>query len=225
MSLGVDLDGEVRRVDPDRWLASRFIADRERRADVIALYAFDHELARAETAASNPLASEIRLVWWGEAVAEMVAGEPRRRHPVADALAAVIRKHELPVSSFETMIEARISALGAQSLAVDAALSWSWAAQGNVAGLAARILGAGDSASNAEPAGTVWGLQLLRRAKRAAGLERLEIQTLSEARKSARKLPTAAFPAALVSTLARADTPSGLETRARLAWAAVTGKI
>jgi len=38
-----DLDALVRRVDPDRWLASRFIADAARRADVMALYAFDQD--------------------------------------------------------------------------------------------------------------------------------------------------------------------------------------
>ena len=48
-----DLDGLVRRVDPDRWLATRFIADEAKRADVIALYAFDYELARARQVTSN----------------------------------------------------------------------------------------------------------------------------------------------------------------------------
>jgi len=37
-----DIDALVRRVDPDRWLASRFIADAQARADVIALYAFNY---------------------------------------------------------------------------------------------------------------------------------------------------------------------------------------
>jgi phytoene synthase len=41
-----DLDALVRRMDPDRWLASRFIADRQARADVVALYAFNYQLAR-----------------------------------------------------------------------------------------------------------------------------------------------------------------------------------
>ncbi|MDZ4052453.1 MAG: phytoene/squalene synthase family protein, partial [Phenylobacterium sp.] len=42
-----DLDALVARVDPDRWLSSRLIADAQDRADVIVLYAYDHELARA----------------------------------------------------------------------------------------------------------------------------------------------------------------------------------
>ena len=50
-----DLDALVRRVDPDRWLASRFIADPKARTDVIALYAFNYELARVAGGVSNAL--------------------------------------------------------------------------------------------------------------------------------------------------------------------------
>ena len=56
-----DLDDLIRRVDPDRWLSSRFVADAALRADVLAIYAYDHELARAPRVASNPILGEIRL--------------------------------------------------------------------------------------------------------------------------------------------------------------------
>ena len=74
-----DLDALIRRVDPDRWLSSRFIGDREKRADVIALYAFDYELRRAAEATTSPLMAEIRLTWWSEALDEIYAGGPVRR--------------------------------------------------------------------------------------------------------------------------------------------------
>jgi len=45
-----DLDALIRRVDPDRWLSSRFVGDPAARADLVALYALDHELARSPTA-------------------------------------------------------------------------------------------------------------------------------------------------------------------------------
>ena len=61
-----DLDALVRRVDPDRWLASRYIADVDARADVIALYALNYELSRAAEVASQPLIGEMRLAWWRE---------------------------------------------------------------------------------------------------------------------------------------------------------------
>jgi 15-cis-phytoene synthase len=86
-----DLDDLVRRVDPDRWLSSRFIADPLRRADVVAIYAFDHELARAPKVASNPILGEIRLTWWGEALDEIYEGREVRRHPTAQALARAVR--------------------------------------------------------------------------------------------------------------------------------------
>ena len=41
-----DIDAIVRRTDPDRWLASRFVADPAARADLLALYAYSQELAR-----------------------------------------------------------------------------------------------------------------------------------------------------------------------------------
>ena len=77
-----DLDALVRRVDPDRWLASRFIADAEQRADVVALYALNYELAHVAETVREPLVGEIRLTWWREAIDAIFAGEPPRRHPV-----------------------------------------------------------------------------------------------------------------------------------------------
>ena len=91
-----DLDALVRRVDPDRWLASRFIADSQARADVVALYAFDHELERVAKVTSQPLVGEMRLTWWADAIAEMFEGRAVRRHPVALALAEAVARHSLP---------------------------------------------------------------------------------------------------------------------------------
>ena len=81
----------VRRADPDRWLSSRFIADPAARRDVVAIYAFDHELQRAVSVASTPLIAEIRLAWWRETLDEAFAGAVVRRHPVAEALTHAIR--------------------------------------------------------------------------------------------------------------------------------------
>ena len=226
---GVDLDGDVRRVDPDRWLASRFIADPRARADVIALYAFDRELARASAAASTSLTAQIRLTWWLEAVAEMFAGGAVRRHPVAEAMALAVSTRGLPRASLEAMIETRIGMLEKAWLEVTEALAWAEGAQGRLAGLAAVILGG--PAEAAAPAGLVWGLVLLRRAGKAGG-EALEARlraALEQAGRAAADLPAVAFPAALCATLARADlrsqAPSDLEKRVRLTWASLTGRL
>src|SRR5215470_6718194 len=104
MSDEADLDDLVRRIDPDRWLSSRFIADPAARADVVALYAFDHELARAPKVASNALMGEIRLTWWREALDEIFEGRPVRRHPIAEALADVVARRRLERAPLEAMI-------------------------------------------------------------------------------------------------------------------------
>src|SRR6516165_2591981 len=111
-----DLDALVRRVDPDRWLSSRFVADADRRADVIAVYAYDHELARAPRVASNPLLGEIRLTWWREVLDEIFEGRPVRRHPTAQALAGAVRRRGLQREPLEAMVEARYRELDAAPL-------------------------------------------------------------------------------------------------------------
>ena len=223
MPLGVDLDGEVRRVDPDRWLTSRFIADLARRAGVVALYALDHELARAESATSNPLAAEVRLVWWSETLAEIYAGRPVRRHPVAEATASAITAYDLPHAPFETLIRTRIGALGVRHFAGAGARAWSFGAQASLAGLAARVLGG--EAALAEPAGLVWGLHRLSRDGLASGVEAEFRSALWEAAGAARRLPVHAFPAALPAALARAPGASELSKRMRLTWSVMTGRL
>ncbi len=231
MPKGVDLDAEVRRVDPDRWLASRFIADRGARAGVIALYAFDHELARASAITSSDIAAEIRLTWWRETLDEIYSGAGVRRHPIAERLAAVVMERALPRAPFEAMIDARIRMLGRSRLETDHALAWAAGTEGSMAPLAAQILDPLGDGGLAAPAGGVWGLVLLRRSGRAGGPEfdhRLR-EALREARQAARRLSIVAFPAALVATLARADlrspSPSEFEKRARLGWSALSGRL
>src|SRR4051812_33884425 len=99
-----DLDDLVRRVDPDRWLSSRFVGDPRARADILAIYAYDHELARAPKVASNPLMGQIRLTWWNEALDEIFAGRLVRAHPTAQALADVVLRRGLAREPLEAMI-------------------------------------------------------------------------------------------------------------------------
>src|SRR3954469_14080801 len=76
----------VRRHDPDRFLTALF-APASRRDALMILYAFNYELARARTVATEIPLALIRLQWWRE----VVEGELRRHEvatPVADAIAA-----------------------------------------------------------------------------------------------------------------------------------------
>src|ERR1700761_667817 len=102
-----DLEDTVRRSDPDRWLASRFIAAAGARADVIALYAFDHVLARVPFQVSEPLMGEIRLTWWREALDEIYGAGPVRAHPVALALSDAVRPRGLSRAPLDALVEAR----------------------------------------------------------------------------------------------------------------------
>src|ERR1700730_69402 len=74
----------VRRHDPDRFLTALF-APPEKRDALLTLYAFNHELARAREAVSEPPLGLIRLQWWRE-----VVEGARRRHEVAEPLTAAI---------------------------------------------------------------------------------------------------------------------------------------
>jgi phytoene/squalene synthetase len=77
---------EVRKQDPDRWLTALFAPDRHRPA-ILALYAFNAEIARARESVSQPMIGQIRLQWWREAWDGITLGQPRN-HPVVQALHA-----------------------------------------------------------------------------------------------------------------------------------------
>jgi phytoene synthase len=216
MSADGDLDETVRRVDPERWLASRFVADRAPRADVISLLAFDHELSRAGVVASNSLIAEIRLTWWREALDEIFTGRPVRRHPVSIGLASLVKRRGLDRGPLEAMIDARIDNLDHSRLDFAAALRWADGAPGSVAMLAARILDPEGPWEAARLAGRAWGLRALGHSFGAA---------LSEASRAARILRPVAFPAVAHATLLRAHSTSPLEARLRLMWAVARGKI
>ncbi len=228
---GEDLDEGLRRSDPDRWLAARFIADPLARADVVALWSFDHELARAERVSSNALISEIRLTWWREALDEIFGGPPVRRHPVAQALEGAVRRRALSRPPLDAMIDGRLAALKADPLAPEPARDWARAVGGGAAVAAARILDPDTPIEAVVPAGEVWGLLLLRRSGRIRGadVDRDIADGLRIAGRAASRVSPAAFPAIVCATLARGDLKrgdtTGLERRARMVWAVMTGRL
>lgn len=114
---GDDLDALVRKADQDSWLASRFVADPEARADLIALYAFAHELSRAGRVTSTPLLAEIRLTWWREMLDEAYEGRAVRQHPTAKALALAITRRRVPRPVLEAMIDGAIADLDGGAVA------------------------------------------------------------------------------------------------------------
>lgn len=79
----------VERGDPDRFAATMAAPVAMRRV-LFPLYAFNLEIARAPWMSAEPLIAEMRLQWWHDALDEIAAGGPVRRHEVATPLAQVI---------------------------------------------------------------------------------------------------------------------------------------
>jgi phytoene synthase len=99
----------VRRIarvgDPDRALAASF-APREVKPDLLALCAFNVELARIAEQVKEPDLGAMRLEWWREAIARARAGEAVG-HPVADAFGESMRRHALSAERIAALIDAR----------------------------------------------------------------------------------------------------------------------
>ncbi|MDP2618742.1 MAG: phytoene/squalene synthase family protein [Hyphomicrobiales bacterium] len=99
----------ARAADRDRYLAA-LLAPRGPREELMALYAFDAELCGVRAKISEPLAGEIRLQWWRDAIAVLYRGEGGESagHPVLQALKPAIAAGKLPLDAFQNLINARI---------------------------------------------------------------------------------------------------------------------
>src|SRR5580693_2470065 len=95
----------VRVADKDRFLAALF-APIEHRGALYALYAFNIEIARVREIIREPLAGEIRLQWWNDAIAGNAAGDVQA-NPVAAALLAAMARYRLPGELLTGLIAAR----------------------------------------------------------------------------------------------------------------------
>jgi len=246
------LDARIRALDPDRWLASRFIADPQARAEVIAIYALNDELARVGETVSQPLIGEIRLAWWRDRIEDLFNGRPIPSQPTLQALSAPIAQRRLPQSLFEALIEARHLDLDAAPFTDSTVLArYLDGTAGAVMGLAARSLSPEAPLAAVIQAGRAFGMAGLYRARaywaarnrRWTPLDwgepdqatlrsrvRSEVESaLAAARRDARAVPIPAFPAVAYATLAapysRGGAPGGVERRVRLLWATATGRL
>jgi 15-cis-phytoene synthase len=95
----------VRRHDKDRYLASLF-APEDKRPHLWALYAFSYETARVRDMITQPMAGEVRLQWWSEALGSLGAGGSAD-HPVLAALSEAVKAGSLPTPALMRLIEAR----------------------------------------------------------------------------------------------------------------------
>jgi phytoene synthase len=95
----------VRSADKDRFLASLFAPD-GKRAALLALYAFNIEMARVRRSVSEPALGEIRYRWWRDTIEAIYRGEASS-HPVAQELARAIEQGNLPATALLDLITAR----------------------------------------------------------------------------------------------------------------------
>lgn len=129
---------EVRRFDSDRWLTALFAPDAKRPA-LLALYAFNSEIARVRESVTQPMIGQIRLQWWREAWEGVAAGRPRQQ-PIVQALHAHCRN--LDIADALALIDARERDMDAAPMdSLAALLTYAEASSVPLMRLAAAILG------------------------------------------------------------------------------------
>jgi phytoene synthase len=156
---------QVRRFDHDRYLCTLFLPEAAR-ADVLALYAFNVEVARIRESVREPMMGQIRLQWWREIIENAPRGD-LRNHPVALALASAIRGRSLPLEPFERLLVARERDLGDEAPANLAELeAYAEATSSTLIDLVLAVLGQrGEAAREAgRHVGIAWALAGLLRA-------------------------------------------------------------
>jgi phytoene synthase len=96
----------VREGDPDRFWANLF-APADKRPHLLALYAFNFEVARVRDSVREALIGEMRLQWWRDALQGEARGDVRG-NPVAAALDDTIVRFRLPRQALVDLIDARV---------------------------------------------------------------------------------------------------------------------
>jgi phytoene synthase len=100
---------EVRRFDRDRFVTA-LLAPVERREALFGLYAFNQEIARVRELVTEPMLGQIRLQWWRDTLDQLFRGVAVA-HPVAEALAEAVNRHDLSRSPFDRLIDSRMADL------------------------------------------------------------------------------------------------------------------
>lgn len=132
----------LREEDKERFLAALF-APAQRRGALVSLYAFDLETARVAQRVHEPLAGEIRLQWWQDALTGEADGQAAG-HPVAAAFRQTVSQYDLPLDPLLRLLDARRTWLYEEAAAgPDALGDFARATAGTVLCLAGHILNGG----------------------------------------------------------------------------------
>lgn len=97
--------GQVRQFDHDRFMTAIF-APAAVREHLLALYAFNIEIAKTGEIVTEPLIGRMRLQWWRDTLDRLYAGETVA-HGVARPLGEAIARCRLDRTLFDRLIDAR----------------------------------------------------------------------------------------------------------------------
>jgi phytoene synthase len=129
----------VRERDRERFLSALF-APKEKRSHLFGLYAFDLEIAHVPDAVREPMAGEIRLQWWREAIGGARV-EEAAANPVAAVLLDTMARFALSADALTEIVDARSFDLLGQPMGSREALdAYLLASVGRPIELAARVL-------------------------------------------------------------------------------------
>jgi NADH dehydrogenase [ubiquinone] 1 alpha subcomplex assembly factor 6 len=157
-SLEPSLPDLLRRHDRDRFLAT-LCAPVARQPALWAVLGFNYEIARVREMVSQPILGQIRLQWWRDALDEIYAGKPVRRHEVATPLAQAIRDYRVSRAHLDTMIDARERDLAGEPPATLADLeNWLDDTSSRLLQVQIEILTGTEGGEAARRIGLAWGL-------------------------------------------------------------------
>jgi len=222
---------QVETGDPDRYLAVMAAQPADRPA-LLALYAFNLEVARAPWVTKEPLLAQMRLQFWRD----VVTGETTVFHDTSAALSAVMHERGLDRALLLRVIDAREAEIGTNAPFKDDAALWAYleGSAGSLLGLAVQALsgvsappavvqmGAAQGLANylmAVPALEAAGRLPLPdgRPQAVAALAQQGLTRLATARRNIRSLPKAARPALAAAWRAQPLLKQAATTPARVA--------
>ena len=167
MSTAEYISSLIAKDDHDRFLTAMF-APPATRGGVMALYAFNAEVARLRESVSENLIGQIKLQWWCDVIASIYdGGTVPQGNPVVEAVADTIKAYGLSRGHFETLLEARARDMADESPSdVEALERYAEGTSASLTALVLEVLGARDAASMAagRHVGTVWALTGILRA-------------------------------------------------------------
>ena len=201
------MDKLVKYADEDRWLSSRYAA-REKRQALVALYAFNHELARIRLVANEPAMGMIRFQWWRDALARIEQRDQEAEHDVGRALSAEVAAGRLRVPVLTSLLDRHEKAFGEKDRTLEP--------EAILLGIAVQILASKHG----------WGQSIRKIAPAYAAARRGETRAFGPV---VEKAPSAIRPATAHLSLryiyARGGSPGALSKRALILRAMLTGKV